>query len=95
MRSRYSAYAVGELNYLFRTWRPRTRPDDVHPTPGVRWRGLEIIDTVDGDRGDEEGVVEFIAHFETDAGKDTLHERSRFARRANRWMYVDGDLTTD
>lgn len=95
MRSRYSAYAVGDLNYLFRTWHPRTRPDDVGPTPGVTWRGLEILDTVDGAPGDDEGVVEFIAHFETDAGRDVLHERSRFARRANRWMYLDGDISTD
>lgn len=93
MRSRYSAYAVGDLNYVFRTWHPRTRPDDVLPSTGVTWRGLEIIDAVDGGPEDDEGVVEFIAHFETDAGQDALHERSRFARRANRWMYLDGQIS--
>lgn len=94
MRSRYSAYAVGDLDYVFRTWHPRTRPDDVFPTPGVTWCGLEIIDTVDGAPGDDGGIVEFVAHFETDSGRDSLHERSRFNRRANRWMYLDGDLAT-
>ena len=29
MRSRYSAYAKGLGDYVFRTWHPRTRPDDV------------------------------------------------------------------
>ena len=27
MRSRYSAYALGDLGYVDRTWHPRTRPD--------------------------------------------------------------------
>lgn len=92
MRSRYSANAVGDLNYLFRTWHPRTRPDDVLSSPGISWTRLEIIDVVDGKPSDEEGIVEFEAHFTTASGHDVLHERSRFARRANRWMYLDGDL---
>ena len=27
MRARYSAYAVDDLDYVWRTWHPRTRPD--------------------------------------------------------------------
>jgi SEC-C motif domain protein len=79
MRSRYSAYAVGETDYVWRTWHPRTRPERVHPDPAVRWTGLEIIDA-------GEDTVEFRAHHS--AG--TLRERSRFERRAGRWFYVDG-----
>ena len=26
MRARYSAYAVGDLDYVWRTWHPRARP---------------------------------------------------------------------
>ena len=29
MRSRYSAFAVGDMPYLLRTWHPTTRPDDL------------------------------------------------------------------
>jgi SEC-C motif domain protein len=29
MRSRYSAFAVGRADHLFRSWHPRTRPDEV------------------------------------------------------------------
>ena len=32
MRSRYAAYAVGDVDYVFRTWHPRTRPDDLSAT---------------------------------------------------------------
>jgi SEC-C motif-containing protein len=93
MRSRYSAYAVGELGYVFRTWHPRTRPDDVTASPGLAWDRLEVLDTVDGGADDEAGEVEFRAHFHGPAGVGVLHERSRFERRAHRWVYVDGDVS--
>ena len=40
MRSRYAAFAVGDEAYLFRTWHPRTRPDDLTLppiAPGPAW----------------------------------------------------------
>ena len=40
MRSRYSAYAMGRLDHVFRTWHPRTRPDEIEPTAGLTWVGL-------------------------------------------------------
>lgn len=86
MRSRYSAYAVGNLGYVFRTWHPSTRPDDVTPTPGLRWMRLEVI-------GSTKDTVEFRAHHTNPDG--VLHEVSRFEQRAGRWLYVDGDVDVD
>ena len=40
MRSRYTAFAVGDADHLFRTWHPRTRPDDVAVDPATSWLGL-------------------------------------------------------
>ena len=57
MRSRYAAYAVGDLDYVFRTWHPRTRPDDLSPDPARTWTGLVILDA-----GDD--WVEFTASYE-------------------------------
>lgn len=92
MRSRYSAYALGELDHIFRTWHPRTRPDDVSPGPGVEFIGLTIHDIVAGGPDDDLGVVEFTARMRTPEGVDEMRERSRFSRRAGRWMYVDGNV---
>ncbi|MFC0624035.1 YchJ family protein [Kribbella deserti] len=92
MRSRYAAYAVGNLDYVFRTWHPRTRPDDLSPDSGLRWTGLTIVDTTDGGPDDETGEVEFVATFTNHGTVGELHERSRFSRRARRWVYVDGTL---
>lgn len=89
MRSRYTAFVKGETDHLFRTWHPRTRPDEVTVSPMITWHGLEIIACSAGLAADTEGEVEFRAHFEDPNGTDTLHEQSRFARRAGRWMYVE------
>ena len=89
MRSRYSAYAVGRLDHVFRTWHPRTRPSVIEPTPGLTWTTLSIRRTEAGQPADDEGVVEFDASYRTADGPGTQHERSRFARRAGRWFYLD------
>ena len=81
MRSRYSAYAVGDTDYVWRTWHPRTRPEQIEPDPSLTWTGLEILEATDD-------VVEFQARHDRGA----LHERSRFERRAGRWFYVDGEI---
>ena len=92
MRSRYSAFATDRVDYIFRTWHPRTRPADVALTPGVAWVGLEVVDTVDGGASDDSGTVEFRARFRNAQGEHVLYELSRFERRAGRWVYVDGDV---
>ncbi len=84
MRSRYAAYAVGIPDYLFRTWHPRTRPEDI--STGTGWTGLEILRAQDDE-------VEFRATFRDATGEHHLHEASRFERRAGQWVYVDGDVS--
>lgn len=90
MRTRYSAYVVGDSDYIWRTWHPRTRPDAV-TNLGPVWTRLEIIDSVAGGPGDDSGEVEFRAHHR----EGILHERSRFAVRAGRWFYLDGEVCGD
>lgn len=95
MRSRYSAYAVGAGDHLFRTWHARTRPEDVDPDDRVRWVGLDVLDCVAGGSGDDEGIVEFRAHWVSEddgpVRRGDVHERSRFVRRAGRWVYLGAE----
>ncbi|RNL80497.1 zinc chelation protein SecC [Nocardioides marmorisolisilvae] len=88
MRSRYSAFVVGDEDHLFRTWHPRTRPEQVAPEPGLEWTGLEVLDVEEP--GDGTGVVEFRAHWRWQGKHGLLHERSTFEQRGGRWLYVDG-----
>ncbi len=92
MRSRYVAFAVGDDDHLFRTWHPRTRPAEAGADVTMRWTGLEIIDVVAGGIDDVDGVVEFVARYEMQDGEaGQSRERSRFTRRAGRWMYLDAE----
>lgn len=90
MRSRYTAYALGMVDYLLDSWHPRTRPAqlDMHDAP--TWLGLSILDTHHGQVGDDEGEVEFEARFTHPDGVAVMHERSRFRRHEGRWVYLDG-----
>ena len=91
MRSRYAAYVLGLGDHLFRTWHPRTRPDDVTPATDLTWLGLEVLSTEGGGEGDDSGTVEFRARYRhRDSDEHVLAEASRFVRRGGRWVYVDG-----
>ena len=97
MRSRYSAFAVGDADYLRATWHPSTRPADLDLDldDDVEWRRLDGVRTEAGGPFDTTGVVEFVAHHRsrTDpADRGRLHEVSRFVREGDRWSYVDGTI---
>jgi len=98
MRSRYTAYARGDVAHLERTLAPEHRAgfDAADVSTGMRetqWLGLEILDTKDGGTDNSTGIVEFVARFKIQGQIRALHERSRFRRdEANgRWVYVDGE----
>ena len=89
MRSRFTAFAVGDEGHLLRTWHIHERPTEVRFVPGQRWTRLEVLATVDGDLLDAEGAVEFRAHHERGGKAGVLHELSRFVRDDDhRWVYV-------
>lgn len=91
MRSRYTAFFVGDAAHLARTWHPRTRPDTIELDDDVRWTGLTVLDVVAGGDGDATGVVEFRATWSGRGVAGVLHERSRFVRLRGRWWYLDGE----
>lgn len=95
MRSRFSAFAVGDAAYLRATWHRSTRPTDVDLDPDVRWRRLDVLATSAGGPFDTAGTVEFRATYRDADGPGTLHEVSRFVREDGAWSYVDGSVDPD
>ncbi|GAA3771088.1 YchJ family metal-binding protein [Plantactinospora mayteni] len=91
MRSRFSAYAVGDTGYLLRTWHSRTRPARLALDPAHRWTRLDILDTDRGGLFDTTGTVEFRAHYRQSGHPGELHERSRFGREDGQWRYLDAE----
>ena len=93
MRSRYSAFAVGDADYLRATWHASTRPADLDLDDDLEWRRLDVLRTEAGGPFDTTGVVEFAAYHRSRADRSDrgrLHEVSRFVREGDRWYYVDG-----
>jgi len=97
MRSRYSAYAIGDSNYIIKTTH-YDNPDYTQDT--MTWResidyfckhteflGLEIIEFIDGE---DEAYVTFRAKLST----GDLLEKSRFLKVDGNWLYVDGEFKT-
>lgn len=83
MRSRYSAFAVGDAAYLLRTWHASTRPRRLRLDPAERWLRLEVVSRTGGGLFDTEGTVAFRAH----AVSGVVQETSRFVRDDG-WQYV-------
>jgi SEC-C motif-containing protein len=90
MRSRYTAFVLGDVDYLLRTWHPDTRPETLTINPAQRWLGLKVKTTTAGAVQDHAGEVEFVARYKIAGRGHRLHELSRFQRLAGNWVYVDG-----
>ena len=88
MRSRYSAFVVGDAAYLLRTWSAATRPADLRLDPSIHWTGLAILHTTDGSAFHTEGTVEFRADYQIGGRPGHQQELSRFVRENGAWAYV-------
>ncbi|WP_345977050.1 YchJ family metal-binding protein [Sulfurimonas sp. HSL3-7] len=90
MRSRYSAFALGEAAYLLKTSMPKHHAADeleqLKAQMGqVEWLKLEVLDAHDD-------IVEFKAYYRDEIGIHLLHEKSRFVFDGSRWLYDEGTL---
>jgi SEC-C motif domain protein len=105
MRSRYTAYSQGNVDYLIATLHPQSRHKSDRPTllqsvQTMRWVGLKIVKIQKGQAHDRRGMVEFVALYQPAQMTDLqnigvtqqLHERSRFVKEGGQWFYVDGDI---
>jgi SEC-C motif-containing protein len=93
MRSRYSAFCLGDIDYLQATLHPSYKVTDSktkleHTVQQTNWLGLKVIAHKPGL---EEATVEFAA-FYRDQTFDQLHELSRFKKVAGQWLYTDGEI---
>ena len=89
MKSRYSAYAAHQADYLLATTHSSerkhySREKILHWATANKWQKLEIISST-------ENTVEFKAYF-LDANNinQVHHEFSTFKQENGSWFYVDG-----
>ena len=95
MKSRYSAFAVGDSSYIIKTTHP-DNPD--YTTDTAKWKedidsfcknteflGLKVTEFIDGES-------EAFVTFEATLSSGILKEKSRFLKVEGRWLYVDGEF---
>lgn len=98
MRSRYTAYALQQVEYILRSTHPSVRK--FHDAESIErwaksncWQKLEIIAATDGNSSDKQGTVEFKAYY-LDANNQLQihHEISNFRKELGKWFFVDGKI---
>lgn len=98
MRSRFSAYATGAVEYLLRSTHPSTRK--FHDARTIEdwananvWQRLEIIAKSAGEARDKKGTVEFKAYFlDAENQPRVHHELSNFEKYLGKWFFVGGKI---
>ena len=100
MRSRFTAFALGDEAYLLGTWAEETRPARIW-APGearLKWFSLSILEAPapTSAHGETRGRVRFLAKARSSAGVVRLSENSFFRREPDgRWVYVSGEVEDD
>lgn len=97
MRSRYTAYVEGAVDYVISTTAADRRggldrAGLVAYCRGLRGVSLRVLETTRGGPFDDVGTVTFEATLRARGRQFVQRERSRFAFEAGRWVYVDGDV---
>lgn len=95
MRSRYSAYVMGNADYLLSTWHASTRPADlVLEAPGtphaVKWLGLTVH--VFEQLNATQAQVVFTARYREGGRAHRLQEHSQFMLENGKWFYLAGHV---
>lgn len=91
MRSRYSAYTLGLIDYLVATTLPAQqsaldRANMRAWSLGSTWLGLEVEDS---ELIDTHAFVTFTARWHDGDGEHSHRERSAFVQQAGRWYFID------
>ncbi|WP_073105385.1 YchJ family protein [Pollutimonas bauzanensis] len=98
MRSRYTAYTLGDAAYVLSTWHASTRPpelalDAAGAPHAMRW--LELAVHSHTQLTETQAQVMFTARYREGGRARRLKEHSRFVLENGQWFYVDGDVDFD
>ena len=95
MRSRYSAYAKGEILWLRDSLEEKQRKGfdekGARQWSNAEWLGLRIIESKI-DEAKNAGWVEFAAKFKQGGVAREHHEVSEFVRKNNEWVLTEGQM---
>lgn len=95
MRSRYTAYATGNVDWIIESQSPDgrqfvDRKATEEWSKRAEWHRMEVLEVQQGGEDDDEGLVDFKAYY-TMAGEEIAHhEIASFRKEDGTWYFVDG-----
>lgn len=95
MRSRYTAYSLGQIDYIQKTMFGSAAEgfdaaEAKQWAESIRWCGLTIIHSGKQVENTSEDSVEFIARYLVGSALHILHEKSQFEKKDGYWFYTSG-----
>ncbi|KYG70068.1 hypothetical protein AZI85_15375 [Bdellovibrio bacteriovorus] len=97
MRSRYSAFAKNQMEYLRDTTDPQTLDlidDDANKEWAERAKFLKL-EIVKAEEKGTKGTVEFKAFYTVDDEEYVHHEVSTFRKQAGEWFFKSGKIKSE
>jgi len=96
MRSRYTAYVIGNINHIAKTIPLLHRKEfdersAIEWSKAAKWLGLEVISTKEHAQG-KKARVEFRAKYEIEGEKLDHHEVAMFEKVQARWLFIDSKI---
>ncbi len=97
LRSRYTAFATGDIDYVWDTHHSKTRKDmdrkEIESwAKGSDWHGLEIVQKEAGETGDSQGTLIFCAKYADKKEPEKIQEhweKSFFEKEGTEWRFLD------
>lgn len=95
MRSRYTAYTLGNLDYIEQTMRGDAlarfdRKEAESNIKNTEWLKLDVLFS---EEEEDKGTVQFIATFRFGGEEHFMHEISSFEKVDGKWYYTKGILS--
>jgi SEC-C motif-containing protein len=98
MKSRFTAYCIADVDYLYKTLisykrKQHNKADIAQWSKENQWIKLEIINCEQGGLNDSIGIVTFKAYYKDAQGQEQIHhEKSSFCKENGQWYYIDGQF---
>lgn len=94
MRSRYTAYTEANIDYIKATMRgkPLLNFNEMEAkswAQKAKWISLKIINTYPELKQQNCQFIEFIASYQLDERRESIHEKSEFKKYEGKWFYTD------
>ena len=90
MKSRYSAFAVGDIRYIVKTSTSQKDYDDLKAfSNSCKFEKLDILEFIDRHN---EAFVTFRATISCLGVDNSFTEKSKFIKIDNRWFYDSGEF---